>query len=222
MSKAKKTDKEWEFLKNLCDQVKDPTISARLSYLFDWYEQKARTNKRRYNFSRTLTYLLPCLITLTSIYIFIFKDHWASTISATISVALAFINHRIDHYRYYENMVRYRNTAEKLKRETELYLNRCGKYESINEDKNRKTFATAIERFASAELASWENLQAESYQSSRPSKNADESEPTREVVTRAILEDNREPGGEASAEACKEACKEACREAVKEVTRDKK
>ena len=214
MSTSKKPDKELEFLDSLCKQVEDKTISARLRYLFDWYEEKARANKRSYNFSRTLTYLLPCIITLTSIYIFVFKDHWASTISATISVALAFINHRIDHYRYYENMVRYRNTAEKLKRETELYLNRCGKYESINEDKNRRIFANAIERFAAAELASWENLQAESYQSARPPQSAEEAESAKRAISHAIAEEN--------AEQYKERCQELCQESLRDARRDPK
>lgn len=164
MAKNKRSGEE-EFLESLCGKIEDETVATRLRYLFNWYESKATQNRRSYNFFRTLTYLLPCLITLTSIYIFIFEDHWGSTVSATISVALAFINHRIDHYRYYENMVRYRNTAEKLKRETELYLNGCAPYDGINEDKKRRTFAYNIEYFASVELASWENLQAESYHS---------------------------------------------------------
>ena len=168
--KRKKQNAEQEFLESICKKVEDETIAARLRYLFDWYEKKAVQNRRNYNLYRTLTYLLPCLITLTSVYIFVFKDHWGSTVSATISVALAFINHRIDHYRYYENMVRYRNTAEKLKRETELYLNGCLPYNGINEDKKRRLFAYNIEYFASAELASWENLQAESHHSGQKLK----------------------------------------------------
>ena len=40
----------------------------------------------------------------------------------------------------------------------------------IDEDKNRRMFAYNIEYYASAELASWENLQAESYHSGQKLK----------------------------------------------------
>lgn len=192
----KKSSAEQEFLDSICKKVEDETISARLRYLFDWYEAKAVQNRKNYNLFRTLTYLLPCLITLTSVYIFIFQDHWGSTVSATISVALAFINHRIDHYRYYENMVRYRNTAEKLKRETELYLNHCLPYSGIDEEKNRRLFAFNIEYYASVELASWENLQAESYRSGqnrRPDPQTERPDGQSAVVREAVQEQQAEP-----------------------------
>ena len=157
---------EQKYLESLCDLVEDKVIAARLRYLFDWYERKANENRKRYNLFRALSYLLPCLITLTSLYVVFFGELWGSTISATISVALAFVNHQVDHYRYYENMVRYRSTAEKLKRETSLYLNGCAPYDG-NQAANRRAFAYNIEQYSAAELAGWENLQAESYLSGK-------------------------------------------------------
>ena len=156
---------EKEFLISACDRITNEVVKERLNYLFKWYTRKAEENKWRYNLYRTVSYALPCMITLVSIYSFLFKVNWVSIISATISVVLTFVSHRADHYRYYENWVRYRNTAEQLKRQTELFLNRCEPYDNKKDGENEKLLASNIEAIAAEELSSWENLQLDSYHS---------------------------------------------------------
>ena len=55
-----------------------------------------------------------------------------------------------------------RGAAEKLKREAELFLNRCEPYQRSSAE-SKKRFANRIERIAKDEILSWENLQEESY-----------------------------------------------------------
>lgn len=156
---------ELEFLRNVCEKVDDPIVNPRLCYLFEWYTRKAQHNKRWYNWTRFITYLIPCLITLISVYAaFIQGDSkWAIAVTATLSAALVGIHHVIDHFRFYENWVRYRGTAEKLKTEAELYLNHCAPYNKGSAKENKQRFANRVERITKAELANWENLLEESH-----------------------------------------------------------
>lgn len=155
---------EREFLDAVCVKIADPVVNERLVYLLEWYTRKAQFNKHWYNASRFLTYLFPCLITLISVPVSIIQSNsrWAIAVVAVISATLVVIHHIVDHYRFYENWMRYRGTAEKLKREAELFLNRCESYNKTPEE-NLRRFAGKIERIAKAEIDAWENLQDESY-----------------------------------------------------------
>ena len=159
---------EKKFLISIGDKIENEVIKERLSYLFAWYSRKADRNKIFYNINRTATYVLPCLITLVGVYAIFFQSKtelsvWPSIITATISVILTFVNHRADHYRFYENWVRYRNAAEQLKRNAELYLTGCEPYDG-DVDKD-KLLAAAIEKIAADELSNWETLESDSYNS---------------------------------------------------------
>lgn len=159
-----KNVKEFEigFLKATCDRIENEVIRERLNYLFAWYTRKSEHNKHLYNFYRTASYLLPCVITLANVGAFLLGQTAVTLISAGISVVLALINHRTDHYRYYENWIRYRNTAEQLKRNALLFLNGCEPYNEKESADNEKLLAQKIEEIAAYELIKWENLQAES------------------------------------------------------------
>ena len=165
MKKTSLQQEEIEFLKKVIEKFQDdPVVSDRLRYLFVWYTRKAQHNKTLYNLTRTITYLIPCLITLVSVYAVFMCETWPTVISATLSVILVFINHKIDHYRYYENWVRYRGTAERMKTEAQFFLSRGGDYAKGGDKKARVLFVNRIEQLASDELMNWENLQADSYQ----------------------------------------------------------
>ncbi len=165
---------EQEFLNALCEKVDDPLINSRLCYLFEWYTRKSQHNKRWYNWTRFITYLIPCLVTLISVYAaFIQGDSkWAIAVTATFSAALVGIHHVVDHFRFYENWVRYRSTAELLKSEAELFLNRCSPYNKGNAKELKQRFAAKIERITKDELHNWENLLDESH---RPFKDENQA-----------------------------------------------
>lgn len=164
---------ETNFLEAVTNRVEDPVVKERLVYLFEWYTRKAQHNKFWYNLTRFVTYLIPCLITLISVFASIIAGDgkWAIATVATLSAALVGIHHLVDHFRFYENWIRYRDTAEKLKREAELFLNRCDPYNK-SKTENWKRFSTRIERITKAEISSWENLQEESY---RPFKDENQA-----------------------------------------------
>ena len=164
MSSSKKTE-EQDFLHQLAEEIADPKIQLRLKYLFNWYTQKSQHNKRLYNYTRFFTYLIPCVVTVVGIVAVSIEGVWGLYVTTILSTMLIGVNHMIDHFRFYENWVRYRSTAEQLKRHTELFINHCEPYKKASEEENREAFVLSMESVAAAELLSWENLQSESFQS---------------------------------------------------------
>lgn len=164
MKKQTLSTVEKTFLDAVCAKINNPVVNERLVYLLEWYTRKAQFNKHWYNGTRFFTYLVPCLITLISVPVSIIQENskWAIAVVAVLSAGLVVLHHTVDHYRFYENWIRYRGTAEKLKREAELFLNHCESYNKT-EAENIKRFAAKIERIAKAEIDAWENLQDESY-----------------------------------------------------------
>lgn len=156
---------EAEFMDFACGQVKNPLLSKRLRYLLVWYDAKARGNRRGYHFCRNWTSILPSVITLVSVVGFLWKNgsNYVPAITATISVLITIVHHHMDHYRYYENWVRYRGASEDLKRETMLFLNRCAPYDEGADDEIERRFAAQIEEIAAKEHANWENLREDSH-----------------------------------------------------------
>ena len=147
---------------------REAILASRLSYLLRWYHQKAQRNRQRYNLFRTLSIVLPCLITLCSVYTFLMGDKAAAVASATISILITFCSHHMEQFRYYENWMRYRGTAERLKHDTLLYLNDLAPYAQLAPDGSQVVpntptmqFAQDIETTAMDELAKWESLQQE-------------------------------------------------------------
>lgn len=185
---------EREFMSTLCQSINEEVIQARISYLLEWYSRKAQRNKHWYNFTRILTYAIPCVISLVSVYAAQSNEGEAKKVimlTATLSAALVALHHLIDHYRYYENWVRYRRAAEQLKEHAERYLN---KVEPYNKDKkaNQLLLASSIETVASDELSSWVTLRRESHSTLQNANNsavhAGEQEATEPPITVAAAE----------------------------------
>ena len=159
---------EKDFFSNACSKIENKSVQERVKYLLAWYSQKAEGNKLKYNILRTWSYSLPCIITLVNVFAFLLTKEWIAIISGTVSVLLTFINHRMDHHRYYENWIRYRNTVEKLKTQMEYYLNGNAPYNSVDANKNSRLFAEEIETITTDERENWTNLREESHNSNKP------------------------------------------------------
>ena len=172
---------EYEFLATLGGKITDETIQFRLNYLLKWYTRKAQHNKLWYNLTRFITYLIPCIITVIGIIAASNQGIWGIYATTILSAVLICLRHVIDHFRFYENWVRYRSTAELLKRHAELYLGHCEPYKNATAGENIELFITEMEYFAAAELINWESLQSESFQSfkdtNKNSNNSNSSNP---------------------------------------------
>ena len=163
--KAVKADQflEAEYLEKLREKFQNPVLAERLYYLLVWYDWKAEYHKHRYNFYRTVTSLLLGSITILSVFAVFYTEPFISIATVALSVLITFINQRMDQYRYYENWVRYRGVAEKLKREAYLFLNGCDPYAQEDGKNNERRLARSIENLASEENTHWKNLFDDSF-----------------------------------------------------------
>ena len=159
--KKRREEEELAYIRALCNGVQDENVSRRLCYLLTWYHEKAQHNRRAYHRFRSLGSLLPGIITLLSLLSLHIGDSIIGTIMAAISILITLINHRMEHYRYYENWIRYRSAAEQLKREAQLFLTGCEPYSGNGEESDQRRFMKTIETITLRELATWENLQSE-------------------------------------------------------------
>ena len=156
---------EMDFFNFVCSKINNELLSNRLRYLLHWYDNRARHYKGLYHRYRNFTSILPSLITIMSVTSFFWEDSRIPTVGVVfISIAITIVHHRMDHYRRYENWVRYRGTAEALKRETMLFLNHCSPYNTKTNIEAELLFATEIERISSEEYSKWENLREDSHQ----------------------------------------------------------
>ncbi len=170
---------EYAFLASLGKKFTNETIQFRLDYLLRWYTRKAQHNKGWYNVTRIITYVIPCIITVIGIIAAARKEMWGLYTTTILSAVLIAVRHVIDHYRFYDNWVRYRSTAELLKHHAELYLGHCDPYKADSQEESDEIFITEMEGFAHAELIDWQNLQAESYQAYKDTvKNSNNENPT--------------------------------------------
>lgn len=147
--------------------VKDRTV-----YLLNWYSKKAEFYKRITYFATLFSVLIPALITLLNSGILgavlpkcTSEQFWTIVLSALSSLGAglyAFIQSK-DHW------IRYRMTAEVLKRETILFL---GMYEKDPSKCDELAFLSKIERIAAAETNEWHairvNYDADSQKPSMP------------------------------------------------------
>ena len=157
---------EKRFIHFVCSQIENPLIAERVYYLLTWYNDKAEEHKNSYNVIRTLIYFLPGVITVVGLASSLFEDFakYALIFMSLISATITFLNHRMDHRRYYENWVRYRGAAEDIKKECMQFLNRCGDYENLETPAAERLFANRIEGVAEKECDNWKNLLDDSYQ----------------------------------------------------------
>ena len=165
-TKFEKADQslEFEYLGKIRDKFRNPLLSERLYYLLVWYGWKAEYNKHRYHVYRTLTSVLLGVISILSVCAVFWAERIISIATVSVCVVITLINQRTDQYRYYENWIRYRGVAEKLKREAHLFLNGCEPYSDENQKENERRFALVVEDLAAEENANWKNLYEDSFQ----------------------------------------------------------
>lgn len=162
---------EEDFIQYVYSQITNPVISRRVRYLLCWYDDKANAHKASYNRFRTASYILPGIITFLGVLFAVLNTipTWGVycsevgfVVTALISGIITFINHRMEHRRYYENWIRYRGSAEQIKGECILFLSRSGDYKDGSVEEIERAFVFRIEEIANKETANWKALLDES------------------------------------------------------------
>ncbi|MFM2068635.1 MAG: hypothetical protein RLZZ584_3544 [Pseudomonadota bacterium] len=125
-------------------------IAQRLDDQMTWYEKKSASNQQAYKRLRMVELVAAALIPLISGMGT--QVPQASVIVGLLGVLIALAAGAMSLFKYHENWLQYRTTAEQLKHERFMYLSQTGPYAGSDR------YATLVERVEKAlmkELAAW-------------------------------------------------------------------
>ncbi len=129
-------------------------LEQRLNDQIDWYEAKSARNQLNYKLLRTIELVTAALIPFTAALLEGWDKYaWlAAGLGALIAIAAA-INHL---YRFHDNWIQYRATAEQLKHDKYLFLTGTEPYAG----KNAFTLLVhRVESLIAKETSSWEKME---------------------------------------------------------------
>jgi len=123
-------------------------MKERYENQLEWYETKAKRNKQIYT---TLQFILivssivvPIFIVINYIFpTFIVLQLLAIVMSIVVAILISFMK----SFNFYENWVRYRTTAENLKKELSFFKAEAGPYVNIKD--NEGLFVERVESYIS-------------------------------------------------------------------------
>lgn len=140
--------------------IENDALKQRLVYLLEWYDEKAQLNRCCYHTLRILSVMLPNVVAALSLFTFLGGEAMIAAVSGVLSLLTSFLLHLLDQFRYYENWIRYRSTAETLKSEVFRCLNSGDPYYGETSIREHK-LAIVVEEIAHAETAKWQVLRQE-------------------------------------------------------------
>ena len=134
-----------EFEHYLCERYYDQCA---------WYDQKAGINKRWYYYFQTLVIVLSALTTLTvAMGVYFQQFTWFRLVALTTASIVTVLASLQKIYRFQEQWIDYRNTAETLKKEKHLYDARLSGYATAN--CAEQLFVERIESLISRQNTLW-------------------------------------------------------------------
>lgn len=158
---------ERRLMSDLESALPDGIVKTRVAYLLRWYHKKAARYKLITYIATALSVTLPAFLSLlnTDVGKELLGPAWANRLLVVLPLLssvgagfYAFIQSRT-------NWIRYRLAAERIKRETVLYINTYSKgYSPMAEQE----FLQRIEDICANEVLEWENLRGEAQQATLP------------------------------------------------------
>ena len=129
-------------------------IAKRYQDQLEWYSNKATINKKWYHRYQVAVAALSGIITVTVALGMHYRDRigWqiASLIGSAVAAALVGLQKA---FRFHENWVEYRTTAEQLKKERYYHAFRCGDYSSA--ESADRLFVERVEALISKQNTHW-------------------------------------------------------------------
>ena len=129
-------------------------LDERVEDQIGWYEKKSSWNQKRFKFYQMSIIIFGALIPLITVVDFQELDVYARFLIALLGSLIAIFSAIINLYKFQENWVKYRATAETLIREKYLYLTRSQPY-ADDEDANLKILVERCQAVMSAENSAW-------------------------------------------------------------------
>ena len=129
-------------------------ITERLDPQINWYSQRSLKNQKRYKLTQIIEIILATLIPLLSAYS---SEKLIALIVGLFGAIIAIIESISKLYKFHENWIQYRTTAEMLKHEKYLFLTDSYPYQKA-EETIENIFIQNIEEIISSESKSWNQL----------------------------------------------------------------
>ncbi len=125
-------------------------LEQRLDDQLNWYDGKSQSNQSSYKRLKMVEFLTAAIIPLCAT---ILAD-WAyfSWLVGGLGVIIAVVSASQSHYKYQENWIQYRTTAEQLKHEKYLFMTGVEPYRS---EDAFQTLVLRVEGLISKENSSW-------------------------------------------------------------------
>ena len=132
----------------------DQYLEERYRDQLRWYSRKATANKKWYHGYQVAISCLSAIVSFTVALGLYEGDgvRWY-IVSLATSAVLAVLTGFQKLFRFHENWVEYRTTAESLKKEEYYYRFRCGEYSSAASAE--ETFVERVESFISQQNTLW-------------------------------------------------------------------
>lgn len=129
-------------------------ITERLDPEIKWYSTKSSINQKRYKTCQIIEIILATLIPLLSSYS---SNKYIAFIVGLFGAVIAIIESISKLYKFHENWIQYRTTAEMLKHEKYLYITHSHPY-TLTEETIDNIFIRNVEEIISSESKSWNQL----------------------------------------------------------------
>ena len=126
-------------------------IEKRLDNQINWYDKKSKINKSRYRILKLLVIIFSVMIPFLAGLI---SDahSWIKIAVGIGGVMIALFEGILTLYKYQENWLEYRNTAESLRREKIMFLTKAGPY---SKDQSLQNLVQRSESIMSEENQDW-------------------------------------------------------------------
>ena len=136
-------------------------LSERYLDQISWYSAKAKINKRRYHVFQwvviVLAAIMPVLVATTHKQIGLDESsYWWTTLLVSVSLGIGTAAVKI--FKFQENWIIYRATAEKLAQEKYFYDGNVGEYGET--DQKESLFVKRVETLLAGESSQWVSAQS--------------------------------------------------------------
>ena len=135
-------------------------LEKRLQNQINWYSAKSQWNQQCFKRLRLLEFTLAALIPfLTGLsHYFPSAENTSLFLVGLLGVVIAVITGAVGLYRFQENWLQYRVSAEALKREKYFYLTRTAWYQDSSNEDTLNLLVERVETIFSEENTSWMQL----------------------------------------------------------------
>ncbi|BDI06910.1 DUF4231 domain-containing protein [Sphaerotilus microaerophilus] len=128
-------------------------LDQRLDDQLKWYSAKSANNRSWFNRLRMLDISAAALIPfLTGLGEKVPQGNW---IIGALGMAIALSTGAQSLFKFHENWIRYRGTAEQLKQEKFRYLSGSGPYANMASDERFRTLVDRVEALLASETSTW-------------------------------------------------------------------